>query len=141
MIKWKDIAHLYLGCECLVETGIETQPIKLTGISYDEGELWCHFENTETGYALVEDVKPILRPLSDMTEEERRVLILERYSVSNTLTKSWIDNNVMYFETTGFTQGGKFYINEYTPDIFLYLLSRHFDLFNLLDTNQAIKKQ
>jgi len=59
----KDYLHLYLGCECAV-TGISKnnmEAFKLTGISYDDTQrlLWCYFEGTEFGHAVIEDVWPI----------------------------------------------------------------------------------
>lgn len=67
----KEYLPHYMGCNCFVQGQIERHPIKLTGISYDDqlGETWCYFENTETSYALIQDVQPLLRQLPDMTEE------------------------------------------------------------------------
>lgn len=114
----KDYLHLHLGCECWVQGQVEAHPIKLTGISYDDqvGEIWCYFENTETGYALLEDVKPILRPLPDMTDEEKQDV--------NAFSEMLSDHHAG--EAMGATV--------------LYLLSKHFDLFGLIDAGLAIDK-
>lgn len=111
--KIEDYLHLYLGCECICtnERDIQTltcvEPVMkkawmITGISYH-----------------IDVVKPILRPLSDMTEEE------------NTICNEFVigcsanDNpNPMYW----------------TPLQFNYLLKQHFDLFGLIDAGLAIKK-
>lgn len=68
----REYLHYYIGCECWVQGQIEENPIKLTGISWDDqtGEWWCYFENTETAYALIEDVAPLLYRLEDMQEKD-----------------------------------------------------------------------
>jgi hypothetical protein len=63
MIKFKDVAHLYLNVEC--QTPEDIQRIKAV-----------YFDSTPVFYDTVKDyeydeIKPLLRPLSDMTEEER----------------------------------------------------------------------
>jgi hypothetical protein len=70
MKQIKDYLQLYLGCDCSVQGEEEVK--KITGISYDDTQRiwWAYFENQENGYAIIDDVAPILRPLSDMTEDE-----------------------------------------------------------------------
>jgi hypothetical protein len=68
----RDYIHHHLGCECEIDglNGI----YKLTGVSYDgtQNLWWAYFDGSEVSYALFEDVKLILRRLSDMTEEEAK---------------------------------------------------------------------
>lgn len=117
--KIEDYLHLYLGVMCQVESFNE--PHKLTGISYDDtdGKLWCYFENTELGYAPINKVKTILRPLSDMTEQERGEYQAIRFNDNFKLLPWHCDT---FFESTR------------------YLLSKHFDLFGLIDNGLAISK-
>jgi hypothetical protein len=69
--KIEDYLHLYIGCQCQ-HCGEVDETKKLTGISFDDTQrvLWAYFENEENCYAPASEVKPILRRLSSMTEEE-----------------------------------------------------------------------
>lgn len=73
-LELKDFLHLYLGCECIavVDGNKWSERLILTGVSYDDQHKthWAYFENTELGYCPYSELKPILRPLSSMTEEE-----------------------------------------------------------------------
>ena len=72
-----------------------------------------------TSFTLPGGVKPILRRLEDMTEEER---VKE------------------YFPTMGERDinGGEYTEDFETPQTFAWLLSKSFDLFNLIDSGLAI---
>jgi hypothetical protein len=115
----KDYLHLYLGVYCQ-RMGQEdvSNVYKLTGVSFDDTQRqwWAYFENEEDCYAAIEDVFPILRPLSDMTEEE--LLIGGPIPQTNT------------FDVVG----------KWSPDQFVYLLSKGFDLFGLIEAGLAIDK-
>lgn len=128
----KDYLHLYLGCGCAV-TGVsenDNETFKLTGISYDDTQKtwWAYFENTEFGYAKVEDVWLHLRPLPSMTEEELQECGNLVYDFSD-------DDSGMD-------------LNNHRPDVFLlttseqfhWLIQRHFDVFGLIESNLAIDK-
>ena len=121
----KDYLHLYLGCECFVmgEEGI----FKLTGISYDDTQRtwWTYFENTELAYAIIDDTKPILRHLSDMTNEEFYEFKIIADSDASKMVhivnvKDMTTNLFHEFEATKF------------------LLSKHFDLFGLIESGHAV---
>jgi hypothetical protein len=116
----KDFLPFYLGCEC--ERQGEPVPAKLTGISYDDTQKiwWTYFENEEDGYSILEDVRPILRSLSDMTEEE---------ATEGEIWGVWHDVNLMGedWDTFGFS-----------PQNFKYLLSKGFDLFGLIESGLAV---
>jgi hypothetical protein len=68
MIKFKDVAHLYLGCDVLVKHYHSNDwggPTRFTPHLFAES-----FNSGRFTYQ-PELFKPLLRPLSDMTEEER----------------------------------------------------------------------
>lgn len=111
----KDYLHLYLGCECLLHLELGTMSEKLTGVTENEdGETICYFLNSNKSFRKSDTVKLLLRPLSDMTEEEKK-----EYGKG----KSFI--NVQYL----------------SPADFMYLLLRHFDVFGLIESGLAIDKE
>jgi hypothetical protein len=77
MIKFKDVAHLYLMCEVIANYDGEPRKGLLTGVRNGGYEAEIQFYE-EDGFNVMEEptfneiaeVKPILRPLSDMTEDE-----------------------------------------------------------------------
>lgn len=113
--KIENYLHLYLGCKCIADgklgtiEGVSTMNAGCSGnnplIFFEDGEV-------STGDTDIEEVKPILRRLSDMTEEEKG---------------EWIglppDVRVM------------------TPYQFLWFLSRGFDLFGLIDNQLAVDEK
>ena len=118
MKKLKDHLHLYLGCEALVEGYTNRKyPFNYRGIINYQLLL-------ESGqhYSSVKAIKPILRPLSDMTEEEAR---------EGEIWGVWHDVNLMGedWDTFGFS-----------PHNFKHLLSKGFDLFGLIEAGLAIDK-
>lgn len=165
----KDYLHLYFGGEC-----------KLYSPNYD-GKLF-KIDSTSLTLASIEgySVKPILRPLSDMTEEETmeiaKIVCGDQFvepkfiscqqieTVSSGLTiqrlswsayqvikhiddkpevfiyhiTSWGSINV-YFSRPGMTptEMGN---NEKSIPVVFYLLSKHFDLFSLIESGLAIDK-
>lgn len=111
----KDCLHLYLGCEInyhLYSDG-EGYMANLTGTMIDNWESYNQFK----------PAKLILRPLSDMTEEEGKEVC--RYTRD---AQAFVKFN---------TAIGKEAINATTM---VYLLSKHFDLFGLIDAGLAIDK-
>jgi hypothetical protein len=117
MKELKDYLHLYLGCDVHIAELNVTH--KLTGISFDDTlrQLWCYFENTDTGYAPIEKCKPILRPLSDMNRDE--TIHYQEYLMSMP-----INNIIDAYRIQG--------------EQVAYLLSKHFDLFQLIEAGLAI---
>lgn len=117
----KDYLHLYLGCDC-------DRSGRLERIDYSF-LVWC--ENNHR----LKDVKPILRALSDMTEEEIQTL----YGIYNSgkeckphLLKTWYSNfNWHYADASQ---------HRVRFDAIPFLLSRGFDLFNLIPDGLAINK-
>ncbi len=72
-MKIQDYLFLYLnsGIMCL-RSGEGNNEYELTGISFEKLRKiwWVYFDDREDSYGIMEDVFPILRPLSDITDEE-----------------------------------------------------------------------
>lgn len=123
-IELKDVIHFYLGCDALI-------------ISHDEwigkiisvdsaGGCTVVLRNDKTRHQFsgtVDGCKPILRPLSDMTEEESK--ILGEFSSTDTVIPCPHFNNIHKVK-----HGLQL----------VYLLKQGFDLFDLISTGQAISK-
>lgn len=110
----KDYLHLYLGCEVQVQSESEKGKIKILAcVEPVSNKAWTESGNTH----YIDLIKPILRPLSDMTEEEKREADLVRGNGDG------CDNYAV-------------------PEAyeFKYLLSKHFDLFGLIEAGLAIDK-
>lgn len=107
--KIKDYLHLYLGCEAIITDVRNDAP----------DEHWAAIGNritidTSFLHYISEgwiSVKPILRKLSDMTEQENKELKKIKHS------------DVFIIKNAEITQ---------------WLLSKHFDLFNLIESGLAI---
>ncbi len=117
MKELKNYLHLYLGCRVL-RPDMKTV-LTISGIS---GSV-IHFLEEGKGetYGSVSLAKPILRKLSSITEEE--YIFCKK--------KGWADGAANKFSYTSA-------ISVYEPDEFLYLLSLHIDLFNLIPESLAI---
>lgn len=131
---FKDVAHLYLGGNIQVE--YEGRVGNIFTYYHPAGKfnvdrIWvCSLEedgNPEMSCsAPVDKVKPILRKLDSMTEEEAMdggwtnkrsfdsFVKIHQYDDTDQLTRRWFAQD------------------------FIYLLSRGFDLFGLIDSDQAI---
>ena len=104
----KDYLHLYLGCEVLVEGDIR----KLITI-YLNGYVEVNYNDIGGQEFPINEIKPILRPLSDMTEDEE-------YD---------------YWKLKGGNAS-----NEFQGETTLFLLSKYFDIFGLIEADLAIDK-
>jgi len=162
-MELKDVLHLYLGCKVLLESEMYSEngnPDKiierLAGIDKDgncEGDSYVLYEG---------DFKLILRPLSSMTEEEALHCIGIAYESVYThkpefIRVEMVDSNqeaaAIICEEPGwkygfsvtkngidFSANGSFlHIPQF--EITAYLLSKGFDLFNLIPSNQAIESK
>jgi hypothetical protein len=131
MTQLKDVLHLYLGCE----VDHQSEIWQLRGIEIgNNGNAVCKLRRKRPDRQTydVEKVefrtgdiptKPILRKLESMTETERREVDVIR---SNNLNVIQIPEPVH----------GRY--EESIPLVFAYFLSKHFDLFGLIESNQAI---
>jgi hypothetical protein len=127
--KFKDVAHLYFGCQLQTEEGIG----KLNELNNDE-----ECEQPITCYDLVhaflryDEVKPILRPLSDMTEEEAT-------EVGRRGSEGWniIAKGEPISCNADVSKLGLGVVHRQAAET-AYLLSRGFDLFGLIESGEAI---
>jgi len=168
MIKFKDVAHLYLGCEMLVELMPNRPSLhKLIGVQNDDDIAF----QIVIGSAVIteitpEESKPILRPLSAMTEEEGMEMfitgmpkdILDTLSLFYDLgvVKTGSDVIRLYDKKQGFLiatpiktvmsfckpncfdRGWGFRYNELLA--YKWMLDKNFDLFDLIPNGEAIDK-
>lgn len=88
-------------------------------------------------------IKLILRPLSSMTEDEGREYAVH-YGIKGNLPCTITEENGYVKIAIGDKQHGAslFPMGHYgqKPESVHYLLSKHFDLFNLIESGQAIDK-
>lgn len=133
----KDYLHLYLGCDVQYpDTDRKLMVAKFTGFSRADGIETTYKKKRKAGKAVgdylswkpnghhncdANHLKPILRKLSSITEEE-------------------CDNLDWYYRGTN---GGliEHRAIDLTPEQVRYLLSRGFDLFGLIDLGLAIEKK
>lgn len=136
----EDYLHLYIGCQVLIEKEIDCSTngefpeydeiagsilpgiYKLVGVntvknSVMSGDVSLISKEGTACMTVFNNIKPLIRPLSDMTEEER-----EYCGWSETLCKKPIKH-------------GNYESNE-----FIWLLKQGFDLFELIDAGLAINK-
>ncbi len=128
------ILKYYIGhkCEFITSTG-ERFIHELTGHIYEV------LKSGDTTYV---SVKPVVRRLAAMTEEEIIELFrLRRMAEPERITRTGIDHGFIQIEYTQNGEYGSDYQDLITmrPTQFHYLLSRSFDLFNLLDKGEGIE--
>lgn len=137
----KEYLHLYLGCQCehtcWDDAGDDMPGSKKTRRT---GEL---------DLSILEDIdwfrpKLLLRPLSDMTEEEfEQFRTITGYPNHNATFEGADGVHIKYRYGKKSTVNGfktSININSIRPDMLKYLLSRGFDLFNLVSDGLAINK-
>lgn len=135
----KDYLHLYLGCECIM-TRPSYHAVHELGLSGDRtfllgGKFLTYFIEPTTKA----EVKPILRPLSDLTHQEVWVFCnfneyqkLIKYKVHESFLEiNWDENEEKdrYYH---------YYFRQLSARQFHFLLSKHFDVFELIESGLAI---
>ncbi len=120
-MKLEDVIHLYLGCQMWEE--YNNKAGKFVAIMHSGEVVVLH--NVTWTFQLKE-VKPILRPLSDMTHEELQECGNMIYDFSDDPelnNHKWEDFASMLYS-----------------EQFVWLLKRGFDLFELIPSGQAISE-
>jgi hypothetical protein len=134
MKKIEDYLHLYLGCECEFKT-VETQKLfsrKLIGIDVD-----YLFQPAYDRNPVYEYIKPILRPLSDMTEEEAVKVSIAYWGTEKPRLHEYAGKQlVRNFNNDVYKHHWEY--PEKLPEIIRILLSQGFDLFGLIESGLAI---
>jgi hypothetical protein len=140
-MKFEDYLHLY-GIDCPIMTpdgeghvlGIHPRAVKVHISRMAHGQVMKGMKRTGDGELhytyLFKDggLQLILRPLSDMTPEEEEEWLSGREETRKAFQGKFVDND--YATHCGFCDGGSA----------LYLLSRGFDLFGLIDAGLALDK-
>jgi hypothetical protein len=133
-MKLQDYLHLYIGCEGIAET-IAKFKTRLV-ISNHTNDMR---DGVDLEDAIQYNFKPILRPLSDMTEEEFREIFnpIQPKDVADEDFKdamqNLIENGIDAFDFDGMSAQTVFELTR-------KLLSKHFDLFGLIEAGLAIDK-
>lgn len=126
------IAALHLGQKCLLKKvfrvgSIDAIELAHVRVRFDEG-------TPVTAYYSIEYVRPILRPLSSLTESEARELYEIKfgfeYDGENCTEEYWGDFDSGLDTMLSYSVGN--------PKIWLKLLSWGFDLFGLIESGLAI---
>lgn len=117
--KIEDYLHLYMKSPAIVDGG----RTKLTAY---------HIEFQDEG-----TIKPILRPLSEMTEQDGKEIAMLYFKdcdvskVKFEITKYSNNPAVQYCDA-------RLTFHENTPEVTRYLLSKHFDIFNLHESGLCL---
>lgn len=140
--EFKDVAHLYLGVEVVNTIGKHMG--KIVSVSIDGTATINPLDEFKPRVIILNSLKPILRPLSDITNDEFYELseILERCDYE-AVFKKYNDGKtgVGYMWQEGMaglilnSDAGLYFVK-----IFPFLLSRSFDLFGLIESGEAIDK-
>lgn len=119
--QFKDIAHLYQGVMMQTQMGIFPLITR-----YDDA--WMLDTIAYGANAVEQDIKPILRPLSDVTDKEFNVVCELLGWNKNEFDKEW------FYSTIKSTM---IYLDQ-AFKIVPFLMSKQFDLFGLIESGQAI---
>lgn len=157
----KDYLHLYIGCDVML-CEPEGTPIKvnLRGLTRErtDGEdmlrIQVYENDGDDGYegrGMIwcdeEEIELILRPLSDMTEEEGNEFFRNKYRETHVfdwfncvaVNKAGIEYTFTYHSSSR-KRNKIIMFDDLHPNDFIWLLSKGFDLFGLIDAGLAIKK-
>lgn len=157
----KDYLKYYIGCRVLADDkdygdflGGALVPNEVDQIYYDiHLDEWPEGEIMPFNDDMSEDcrIKPILRRLEDMTEDEAinlvsfpvgyEILKVFKEPQGITFDYKWRDSNPKLNNDDGYSYSGtgvSFRSKHWTPIQFHYLLSRGFDLFGLINAGLAI---
>lgn len=156
----KDYLHLYIGCEVMREHS-ETRSdkffehAKLVGVSASEIENGKWVSVLDVGLDhfhewYVEETKPLLRPLSDMTNDEAfdflNVSPFYRNDCNVIVDKIFENSFIGIAYRVQYHRKGRYWnklqslSERLSPEHFQFILSCGFDLFNLIEAGLAIDK-
>lgn len=134
----KDYLHLYIGhlaeisqlSQRMVAYGFEDGQVKINGYFIDALEKESSFV-----------IKPILRPLSDMTEEDKTILFRLAFGAEHEYTSFGFSpvEQILLADKDKSTRCAVS-LTSIPAEGVRYLLSRGFDLFGLIEAGLAIDK-
>lgn len=137
-IELKDVIHFYLGCE-VIHASFGQKPFELKGIqepwvSANQPKVFLSFIRDydsdpiieDSCYELFDKIKIVLRPLPSLTKQEMEECGNLLYDFSN-------EPELNCWEWTNFQIG-------LAAEQFLWLIKRQFDVFNLIESGQALNK-
>jgi hypothetical protein len=129
------ILGMYIGCECQY-TDDEGDTVSAILMGWHGKNKMAHTHDAG-GYGLVklegEGFKLLLRPLSDMTEEEFKQSGLFDSALLDIGISDEKEQLLMFVRESRAKEDRCWY-----PDTYVYLLSKSFDLFNLIESGLAI---
>jgi hypothetical protein len=137
----KDYLHLYLSQQFVVRGGKVGRIVSVG----ENGSIIVYPDGDQRGNFIINEVlKPVLRTLSSMTIEEGKEIVMLRSPIGSIVTKDKIvinyilDIHISWYFTgvPNITRWVRF--DELSPSQFIYLLSKGFDLFNLIPEGLAI---
>lgn len=150
------ILAMYLGCKVFVPETNKTGTFEgINWVKEEDGStltviIDVHYSHAKDDWDVLNEndditrVKPVLRKLSSTTEEERLHLLNApaHWAVTATLdSKTGMLEEVNAWEPGHLETMRTWWPNKMSPEHFKYLLSKHFDLFGLIDAGLAIEKQ
>ncbi len=168
----KDYLYLYVGCDCNLmgqskskdEEGYSDEPIPkiftISGVVDVNGTMFAHCDDDEYHHEVeLSEVFPILRPISDMSEQERKeiyeIVFKRKFPVSGRIvfmpdTSTFSDPRWILsagVDRLGIEVSGSVWADcdlqtiKYNENLVtVYMLKKGFDLFGLIESELAIDK-
>jgi hypothetical protein len=153
--KIEDYLHLYIGCKLKGPTGTVTLMSVIAELPCTNWGI-AVLNGNQSYTTVLGDYKPVLRPLSTITGDEAK----ECYKLNPYSKGEWLIEKVIVREnikgympnivdvhwkgkegTTDYACGvDVMFFNKLNPEQHRYLLSKHFDLFGLIEAGLAIAK-
>ena len=127
--KIKDVSHLYMGCPLLSEEGAK------------DTKSYTWFDRVSDGKH-----KPILSRLEDMTEEDAKELLKIRYGRAGWFNPIYERHSSLCVDFYFYDSNQKKCVSQLDWDTLnaesvAYLLSKGYDLFNLIPSGEAIDRK
>jgi hypothetical protein len=136
--KLEDYLHLYLGCDVQADGNHVGKLLGYSARGFKEDDVMVFYtvqmSDDEEDWTVFNDdismdrIKPILRPLRDMTEIEAEQCWKTIGRLKDEEIKG--DQVIHYYRNADFFESSEF----------LFMLSKHFDLFGLIEAGIAIDK-
>jgi hypothetical protein len=160
MKNLKDYLHFHIGSEIQYpDTDGKLIIARLTGVSRADGVETTYIKRKKKGHCMGDylswepnghhnsnalNIKPILRPLSNMTEDEAVELVKIRSTTYRWVTAEVVNQHILRFEfeyeSSRRRRSTTLRFDELSPEEVRYLLSKGFDLFGLIEAGLAIDK-